>query len=116
MRVDELRPGLWRWTAPHPAWNPGGAPDSADDWPQEVGCVAYRAERTLVLIDPLVESDDFLDDLVERHDLPVSILQTVRFHSRSSAALEARYADRLAGDPGPGVEPVPVQGAGESMV
>ena len=108
--------GLWRWTVPHPAWTDGGAPDSADDWPQHVGCVAYRAERTLVLIDPLVESEDFLDDLVERHDLPVSILQTVRFHSRSIGALEARYADRLAGEPGPGVEPVPIRGAGESMV
>lgn len=108
--------GLWRWTATHPAWRPGGEPGSADDWPEEVGCVAYRAERALVLIDPLVPADDFLDDLVERHDLPVSILQTVRFHSRSISTLETRYAERLAPEPGPGVEPVPIRGAGESMV
>ena len=114
--MQELTEGLWRWTAEHPAWRSGAEPDSADDWPAEVGCVAYRAERTLVLIDPLVPAEDFLDELVEEQDLPVSILQTVQFHSRSIGRLETRYAERLAGEPGPGVEPVPIQGAGESMV
>ncbi len=115
--MQELLDGLWRWTARHPAWNPGGEPGGVDDWPEEVGCVAYRAPRTLVLIDPLVPEEDFLDDLVERHeDLPISILQTVRFHSRSIDVLERRYADRLAGEPGPGVDPVPIAGAGETMV
>jgi hypothetical protein len=115
--VHELLPGLWRWTARHPAWNPGGEPGGVDDWPEEVGCVAYRAPRALVLIDPLVPTEDHLDDLVERHDeLPVSILQTVRFHTRSREQLERRYADRLAPEPGPGVDPVPIAGAGETMV
>jgi hypothetical protein len=114
--MEELLPRLWRWTAPHPEWGPGGDPDSADDWPQDVGCVAYAAPRTLVLVDPLVPEEEFLDDLVERAGKPVSILQTVRFHTRSRQALEARYADRLAPEPGPGVDPVPIAGAGETMV
>jgi hypothetical protein len=114
--MQELLPGLWRWTARHPSWNPGGTPGSADDWPEAVGSVAYRAAHTLVLIDPLVPEPGFLDDLVERVDLPVSILQTIRFHSRSITELERRYADRLAPEPGPGVEPVPIGGAGETMV
>ena len=115
--MQEILPGLWRWTAKHPAWNPGGAPGSADDWPEEVGSVAYAAPRSLVLVDPLVPRDDLLDDLVARHDdRPVAILQTVRFHSRSIDALERRYADVLAPEPGPGVEPVPIAGAGETMV
>ncbi|HEX8120091.1 MAG TPA: hypothetical protein VF549_02390 [Solirubrobacteraceae bacterium] len=117
--MDELLPGLWRWTAKHPAWNPGGEPGGVDDWPEDVGCVAYAAPRALVLVDPLVPEPAFLDDLdalVEERDLPVSILQTVRFHSRSRDELERRYADRLAPEPGPGVEPVPIAGAGETMV
>jgi hypothetical protein len=114
--MQELLPGLHRWTAEHPAWHPDAEPDSADDWPEDVGCVAFAAERTLVLIDPLVPEEAFLDDLVERYDKPVSILQTIRWHSRSIEALERRYADRLAPEPGPGVDPVPIAGAGETMV
>ena len=114
--MQELLPGLWRWTARHPAWRAGGAPGSADDWPEEVGSVAYDADRALVLVDPLVPEEDMLDELVERSGKPVSILQTVRFHSRSIEALERRYADRLAPEPGPGVDPVPIGGAGETMV
>lgn len=114
--MQQLLPGLWRWTAPHPDWRPGGAPGSVDDWPQEVGCVAYEAPRTLVLVDPLVPEDGFLDELVERRDRPVSILQTIRFHGRSRELLERRCADRLAPEPGPGVDPVPIGGTGETMV
>ena len=114
--MQELLPGLWRWTAKHPAWRETDVPDSPDDWPEEVGCVAYQAPRTLVLVDPLVPDEAFLDELVERHDRPVSILQTLRFHSRSREALERRYADRLVPEPGPGVEPMPIAGAGETMV
>lgn len=114
--MQQLLPGLWRWTAPHSAWRPDAAPGSADDWPRDVGCVAYAAPRTLVLVDPLVPDEGYLDELVEEHDRPVSILQTIRFHGRSRELLERRYADRLAPEPGPGVEPVPIGGTGETMV
>jgi hypothetical protein len=114
--MQQLLPGLWRWTAKHPAWRPGATPESADDWPEDVGCVAYDAPRALVLIDPLLPQEDLLDDLVERIDKPVSVLQTVRFHSRSRTQVEARYADRLAEEPGPRVDPMPIAGAGETMV
>jgi len=96
--MDELLPGLWRWTV------------------NDAGCVAYEAERALVLIDPLVVQEGFLDDLVDRVDKAVSILQTTGSHARSREALERRYADRLAPEPGPGVDPVPIAGAGETMV
>lgn len=119
--MEEILPGLWRWTARHPAWNAGGEPGGVDDWPEAVGCVAYAAPRALVLVDPLIPDPrgtftDELDALVERHARPVSLLQTVSFHSRSIDELERRYAGRLADEPGPGVEPVPIAGAGETMV
>ena len=41
MRLRELRPGLHRWTALHPGWEPHPANGSPTDWPREVGCVAY---------------------------------------------------------------------------
>ena len=103
MKVVELAPGLWRWTAPHPDWKEG------DEWEQDVGCVYYEAAAATVLIDPLVppERDRFFEALdrdVERRGLPVAILLTCEWHERSAAELKARYG---AGDaPPPGVEPV----------
>ncbi|HEX8206200.1 MAG TPA: hypothetical protein VF587_09090 [Solirubrobacteraceae bacterium] len=114
--MQEILDGLWRWTAKHPAWKPAAEPGDADDWPQDVGCVAYRAERALVIVDPLVPEEGFLDELVEQVDLPVCVLQTIGWHSRSCEQVERRYADRLAEEPGPGVDPVPIGGAGETMV
>ena len=90
MTVDELAPGLWRWTAPHPRWK------ESDDWEQVVGCLYYEAPEATVLIDPLVpaERDRFyeaLDRDVERRGLPVSILLTVPWHARSADELRERY-------------------------
>ena len=51
VRIHEIRPGLWRWTTFH------------TEWRQDVGSVAYEGDDALVLIDPLLESDDALDDL-----------------------------------------------------
>src|SRR5215212_9729091 len=64
--MDELRPGLWRWTAVHPAWEPAEA-ETPGDWPREVGAVAYAAPGALVLIDPLVGDDAWepVDRLVD---------------------------------------------------
>lgn len=99
MDVQELAPGLWRWTAPHPDWEPGPEPESPADWPRAVGCVYYEAPDAVVLIDPLVphevaERERFLAALdrdVERVALPVTILLTVPWHERSAAELTARY-------------------------
>src|SRR6266516_3188755 len=54
MELRELVPGLWRWTARHPEWEPGAEPESPADWPPDVGCVACLAGENLALIDPLV--------------------------------------------------------------
>jgi hypothetical protein len=54
-RLIELRPGLWRWTTRHPEWLPDGEPGSEDDWPPDVGLVAYAGPDAFVLIDPLVD-------------------------------------------------------------
>ena len=123
--LDELRPGLWRWTARHPDWRPGAAPDSADDWPPDVGCVACAAPGALVLVDPLVprgEEEPFwaaLDELVARHGPRVAVVTTIRWHRRSRAAVVDRYGastSRARASLPAGVAPVPIPRAGETIL
>ena len=95
MRVEQLQPGLWRWTGLHPEWtSDDGGPDG---WEQEVGCVYAEADDAVLLIDPLIPPEDeqrFLDALdrdVDRSDRPVAILLTSPWHVRSARELAARY-------------------------
>ena len=87
----EIVPGLLRWTALHPDWNPQALPDSTEDWDQHVGSVLYETSDTVVLIDPLLPSEDrmgFLRWLDERIGArPVSILTTIRWHRRDREEL-----------------------------
>ncbi len=96
--VRELTPGLWRWTAPHPAWRPGAEPDSAGDWDPNVGCVLMLDELSAVFFDPLLPADpepfwEWCDEAVGPR--PVHILTTIRFHGRSREAVAARYRGEL---------------------
>jgi hypothetical protein len=91
VEVEKIRDGLWRWTAPHPDWEPGGG------WEKDVGCVYYEGPDAVVLIDPLVPADDAarfwdaLDRDVERAERPVVALRTVHWHQRSIDDVVARY-------------------------
>jgi hypothetical protein len=121
--ATELAAGLYRWTAPHPAWRPGAAPGSPDDWPKLVGSVLYEPGEGAVLIDPLLPPPGeqrelllgWLDERLEGR--PVSILTTIRHHRRDRDLLAARYAGRSGrawNAVPPGVEPKPLRGAGET--
>jgi hypothetical protein len=120
MKVQELAPGLWRWTAPHPDWTPG------KDWPQDVACLYYEAPAATVLVDPLVPLGDeerfwlALDRDVERLACPVAVLLTVRWHERSVDEVAARYGASLwrrdTGGPLPaGVDAYDVPAAEETV-
>jgi glyoxylase-like metal-dependent hydrolase (beta-lactamase superfamily II) len=91
MEVQELRPGLWRWTAAHPEW------DHAEHWGPEVGSVYAELPDAVVVVDPLAppgEDERFwsaLDRDVERLGLPVRVLLTVHWHERSVAVVLDRY-------------------------
>jgi hypothetical protein len=122
--LQELAPGLFRWTAPHPDADPNPSPASPADWGPDVGSVAYVAPDTLVLVDPLVPPENHalqqeLDALVEREGRRVAILTTLGFHRRSRDELAARYrasTSRAKQTLPDGVETVPIRGAGETMV
>jgi hypothetical protein len=83
MEVQELRPGLWRWTASHPQW------DHAEHWGPDVASVYAELPEAVVVVDPLVPDDEedrfwaALDRDVERLGLPVHVLLTVHWHERS---------------------------------
>jgi hypothetical protein len=75
--VDELRPGLWTWTAPHP------------EWQDEPLVRSYAAERAglLVLIDPISPPAE----LLEGRDLRVAL--TCPWHARSAPELGVPEAE-----------------------
>jgi len=52
MLGEELRPGLWRWTAHH------------EEWKKEVAAYAVVTEDELVLVDPLLSGENW--DRLER--------------------------------------------------
>lgn len=90
MDVQELKPGIWRWTAPHPGWDE-----------REVSSAYLETVDTLCLIDPLVPRDErerffgALDRDVARLSLPVTIVLTNPWHRRSSDELAERYSGRV---------------------
>jgi glyoxylase-like metal-dependent hydrolase (beta-lactamase superfamily II) len=116
MEVQELRPGLWRWTAEHPQW------DHAEHWGPEVGSVYAELADAVVVIDPLVPPEDedrfwsALDRDVERLGRPVYVLLTVHWHERSVEAVLERYGATLwrpdqSGELPSGVQAEIVEGA-----
>src|SRR6266545_278 len=116
MDVQQLRPGLWRWTAPHPEW------DHAAHWGPEVSSVYAELPEAVVVVDPLVPPDEeetfwaALDRDVERVGLPLHVLLTVHWHERSAEAVLARYKATLwrpeeQTDLPAGVRPVTVKGS-----
>jgi hypothetical protein len=83
--MDELRPGLWTWTAPHPAWTPDeGGPDG---WAQDVRSYALVEGNELIFLDPLSPPTE-----LQRHGRgrTVAVLLTVRWHQRSAPELAER--------------------------
>jgi glyoxylase-like metal-dependent hydrolase (beta-lactamase superfamily II) len=89
MEVHELAPGLWRWTTFHP------------EWKEEVGSVYYEAPDAVVLVDPIVPSDEAerfwaaLDRDVKRAAAPLHVLITVFWHVRSTREIVERYGARV---------------------
>jgi hypothetical protein len=120
-RAVEIAPGLLRWTARHPDWQPAPA-GSPEDWGPIVGSVLYEQPDVVTMIDPLLptrERDGFLRWLDGRvADRAVSILTTIRWHRRDREVLAERYGANTTrvwnAVPG-GVRPRPLRGAGETM-
>jgi hypothetical protein len=114
VELQELAPGLWRWLAAHPDWEPTEQEDSPADWAPAVGCVAYATTSTLVLIDPLVTDGDYaaLDALAAEKER-VAILITIAWHERSRGELTKRYG--ASAEVPAGVEAIEIAGSRETV-
>jgi hypothetical protein len=122
MSAVEIAPGLLRWTAPHPEWEPGTDGGGSEGWGQIVGSVLYELPEAVALIDPLLPPDRreefelWLDQRIAGR--PVSILTTIHWHDRDRAELAERYrssTSRAWNAIPAGVKPRPLRGAGETM-
>jgi hypothetical protein len=101
--MEQLLPGLWTWTAPHPAWTPEqGGPEG---WERQVRSYAFDAGDSLVLFDPLVSADEAAELAVGR---PVAVILTCRWHGRSCGEL-VRELDATVHAPVANLEEVGVQ-------
>ena len=111
--MRQVAPGLHHWTAPHPEWVPGAAPESPLDWPEAVGSTLYETEEAVVFIDPLVPGELWpeLDALVAGR--PVAVLTTIGYHARSRDAVLERYGG--GSDVPRGVRALPFPDFGETM-
>ena len=74
--MEELRPGLWYWTAKHPTW-----------YQHQVGSYAWDSGSTLVLLDPL-SPPSLVDELATGKE--VATVLTCDWHDRSAPELVER--------------------------
>jgi glyoxylase-like metal-dependent hydrolase (beta-lactamase superfamily II) len=81
MLGEELKPGLWRWTAHH------------EEWKKQVAAHAVETSDELVLIDPLLASDQWVPLEASVRGRELHVLLTIHYHARSSAEI----AERLPG-------------------
>lgn len=122
MLPEQLAPGLFRWTAPHPEWNSAAEPGGCSDWGPIVASALYEAPDTVAIFDPLLpreEAERFLSRLDELIDgRAVSVLTTIRWHRRDREQLAERYrgnSSRAWNVVPAGVQPRPLRGAAETM-
>ncbi len=79
MLGEELRPGLWRWTAHH------------EEWKKEVASVAVVGDDDLVLIDPLLVGDQWHRLQAGLGGRTLHVLLTIHWHARSAAEVASRF-------------------------
>ena len=103
--MQSVRPGVWRWTAPHPDWSTWDPKSKTGfGWSQQVGSVCYETPDQLVLIDPLAPPSctpahqqfwQALDETVQARRQPVTVLLSTDWHDRSAQAVFDRYVQQF---------------------
>jgi len=79
--VRELSPGVWHWTASHPAWEP------TEPWDQNVSSYAIDDGERLLLFDPLGVPPE-IEALAADHE--AAIVLTAPWHERDTQSLVER--------------------------
>jgi hypothetical protein len=81
--------GLWRFEAPHPEWTEDDGGE--DGWERIVAWWAVARPGGIVLIDPLVEDWDALDQLIGARGGCAGVVRTIHWHQRSIPEVVERY-------------------------
>lgn len=94
--TGEIIEGLWRFEALLPDWseNQGGE----DGWDPQVSWWAIATPHGLVLIDPLIDDWDALDQLVAERGC-AGIVRTCHWHQRSVSEVASRYGAEVWAKP-----------------
>ena len=79
--MQELRPGLWHWQAPHPGW------EASEPWDKNVSSYAIDADGRLLLFDPLGVPSELEALAAERE---TAIVLTAPWHERDAESLVER--------------------------
>ena len=79
--MAELAPGLWHWTARHPAW------ESSEPWVPDVSSYATDDGERLVLFDPLGVPGELEERVPDRE---AAIVLTAPWHERDAQSLVER--------------------------
>lgn len=88
--MEELRPGLWHWQAPHPEWTSG------QDWPEVVSSCAIDDGERLLLVDPLDVPAELIELASQRE--PIVVL-TAPWHERDAQKLVSELGARIVTPP-----------------
>jgi glyoxylase-like metal-dependent hydrolase (beta-lactamase superfamily II) len=80
--VDELRPGLWHWQAPHPDWR------ESEPWDKNVSSYAIDDGERLLVFDPIAPPSE-IDDLAAERE--TAIILTAPWHERDMQGLVERH-------------------------
>ena len=80
--MQEVQPGIWYWTAPHPEWTP------PQDWAMgDVSCYAMDDGERLLLFDPLSAPSE-MEELAAGRE--TAIVLTSPWHQRDAMDLAER--------------------------
>jgi hypothetical protein len=79
--MNQLRPGLWHWTAPHPDWGP------QQRWPENVSSYAIDDGKRLLLFDPIRVPEELLGSAKHRDTI---VVLTAPWHERDTRSLVER--------------------------
>jgi hypothetical protein len=96
--TGEIIEGLWRFESLHLEWTEDEAGDE-DGWEQQVAWWGTATPHGFVLIDPLVDDWDALDQLVADRGGCVGIVRTCHWHQRSVSDVASRYSAQVWAKP-----------------